>query len=356
MRIALFGAGSVGGPVAASLLRHGIDLTIFAGNPEIAAAINAGGLQVHGVRGELRLPAKARVSPVSGDGPFDLALLAMKTNRLEDGVRQALPCLAPGGFVVCFQNGVPEPKAMRIAGSDRVVGGVVGWGSSMEGPGRFQITSKGSTVLGEPVGGATERVRRLAAVLSASGLATRTTDNLAGVRWSKLAINCTVTSLGALCGVPIGEMVRRAELRDVAFTVMSEVADVAAAEHIRLEKVSGTFHLSSLYVPQTGTTNLGRTIIRHALLRAVGVKFRRQRSGITRSLERGRRPEIDALNRYVVERAAANGLPAPMNIAVAQAVEELAAGQRTPSMEVWRELLPLARGRSSVEVPVPELR
>lgn len=347
MRIALFGAGSIGGPLAAQLLRRDIDVTLYTGNPDIATAIAASGLQVRGVRGPLNQKAAPRVLPASGDGPFDVAFLAMKTNRLEDAVRTALPLLARDGFVVCLQNGVPEPKALAIGGEGRVVGGVVGWGSSMEGPGRFQLTSKGSITLGEPSGPASDRVRRLAALLTAAGMPAKTTDNLAGVRWSKLAINCTVTSLGALCGVPIGQMVRDRRLREVAFTVMSEVSDVAAAEQVQLEKVAGTFHLSSLYVPRDGVTTWSESVVRHTLLRAVGVKFRKQRSGITRSLERGRRPEIDALNTFVVQRGAARGIPVPMNTAVSQFVEDLAGGRRPATMEVWRDLLPLTRGKHS---------
>jgi len=347
MRIALFGAGSIGGPVAAHLLRHGADVTVFTGNQEIADTIRSSRLQVRGARGKLDVKAEPRVGPAPGDGPFDVALLAMKTYRLAESVRQTLPHLTPEGFVVCFQNGVPEPAALEIAGAGRVVGGVVGWGSSMEGPGKFQVTSRGRIVLGEPRGPATERLKKLASLFEASGLPARTTDNLAGVRWSKLAINCTVTSLGALCGVPIGQMVRHRFLREVAFTVISEVADVAAAERIRLEKVAGTFHLSSMYVPPDGATPLPHTFLRHALLRAVGVKFRLQRSGITRSLERGRRPEIDALNGYVVERAAVHGLPVPMNAAVARLVTDLADRRRPATMDVWRELLPHARGHGA---------
>jgi 2-dehydropantoate 2-reductase len=347
MRIALLGAGSIGVPVAAHLLRRGADVTVFTGNAEIAQAIRTRGLELRGLGGDWAQPARPRLAPERDDGPFDVALLAMKTNRLDDAVHLVLPHLTPNGFVVCLQNGVPEPRAARIAGSDRVVGGVVGWGASMEAPGRSTLTSTGRIVFGEMEGPASSRVRALAELFQSSGLNAATTDNLPGVRWSKLAINCTITSLGALCGTPIGVMVQRRELREVAFTVMSEVADVAQAEKVRLEKVAGTFHLSSLYVPATGGTNVARALLRHAILRAVGVKFRRMRSGISRSLERGRRPEIDALNVFVVERAAAHGLAAPMNAAIAAAVEELANAHRTPSVDVWRELLPLARGRST---------
>lgn len=350
MRIALFGAGSIGGPIAAHLLRGGVDLTVFTGNEEIAEAIRASGLRVGGLRGDLRVRAAPLVSPAGTTGPFDVALLAMKTNRLLDGVRAALPVLAPEGFVVCLQNGVPEPKALSVAGSGRVVGGVVGWGASMLGPGSYEVTSRGRIILGEVDGPVTPRITALAELLSANGLPARTTGNLAGVRWSKLAINCTVTSVGALCGVPIGTMVQSRQLRDVSFTIMSEVADVAAAERVRLEKVAGTFHLSSMYVPQDGQTHWASALLRHGLLRAVGVRFKRQRSGITRSLERGRRPEIDALNAFVVERAGAHGIPVPLNSTVARFVEELAAGRRAPGMQIWEELLPLTRGVSKGRV------
>src|SRR4051794_32877021 len=116
MRIALFGAGSIGGPMAAHLLRQGVDVTLFTGNAGIAEAISSGGLQVRGVRGEFSQRAEPRVMPSAGDGPFDVALLAMKTNRLDEGVRTVLPLLSKEGFVVCLQNGVPEPRALAVSG------------------------------------------------------------------------------------------------------------------------------------------------------------------------------------------------------------------------------------------------
>ena len=343
MRIAVFGAGSIGGPIAAHLIRARETVSVFAGNQEIAAALSEHGLDVYGVRGDLKVPIQATVGPAAGDGPFDVVLLAMKTERLQAAARDALPYLAPSGFLVCCQNGVPEPRAIEVAGRERVVGGVVGWGGSMEGPGRYRVTSRGTITLGEPGGAPSERIRAFVSVLQRSGLPAKTTDNLPGVRWSKLALNCTITTLGAVSGLTIGGMVSHRPYRELAFTVMSEVADVARAEGVRLEKVAGTFEIDTLYVPTTGGTGRGKWLLRHTVLRAVGVKYRRQRSGITRSLERGRRPEIDALNGFVVERGRAKGVPTPLNDALTVMVRDLAEGRRQANARVWEELLPLAR-------------
>jgi 2-dehydropantoate 2-reductase len=78
---------------------------------------------------------------------------------------------------------------------------------------------------------------------------------------------------------------------------------------------------------------------RHAIMSVVGLKFRRLKSTMLQSIERGRRPEVDFLNGYVVEKGQEKGVPTPLNAALASMIEEIAAGTRKSSPNNLKDLL-----------------
>lgn len=125
-------------------------------------------------------------------------------------------------------------------------------------------------------------------------------------------------------------------------SIISEVVDVARAQGISLEPVGGTLDLHRLYLPaerrQAGFS-LG-LIPKQALILVVGLKFRRLKSSMLQSLERGRRPEIDFLNGYVVDKGRAKGVPVPVNAALVEMVREIEAGARPIMPDNLTELLP----------------
>src|SRR5437868_14108545 len=114
-RILLVGSGGVGGVVGALLARAGCDLTVVTGNPEIRSAIAEHGLRVQELDGS-KWSAKPLHAPVThlaelaSAEPFPLALLATKTTSLDAVLPAVQPLLAPGGSVVCMQNGLPEER------------------------------------------------------------------------------------------------------------------------------------------------------------------------------------------------------------------------------------------------------
>src|SRR5690349_9306 len=123
-RVAVIGCGGIGGVVAANLARAGVDVTPVVGNAGVARAIEEHGLRVIELDGS-EWSAKAPRPPVLelGDGPYDLAIVATQNPALERALAAALPHL--GGPIVTCQNGLPEARAMALAG-ERVIGCVVG--------------------------------------------------------------------------------------------------------------------------------------------------------------------------------------------------------------------------------------
>jgi 2-dehydropantoate 2-reductase len=331
-RLLLMGCGGIGGVIAGGLLRAGHDVTVVTNNAEISRAVNTEGLRVTTPEGEWTVPATAHTYLHEIEGPFDAAYLAMKATGVLQAARDVAEYLSPQGYVVTLQNGVVEDQVGNIIGRERVVGALVGWGATMHGPGIVEMTSRGESVVGELDGRVTPRVQQLKATLDAVAPTTVST-NIYGVLWSKLSINCTITALGAVTGQLLGEMLRRGDVRHLGLAIVSEVIDVAAAHGINLEPVGGTLDVHRLYLPpERRARGFGLDLLgKHTIMFVVGLRFRRLKSSMLQSIERGRRPEIDFLNGYVVEKGQEKGVATPLNAALTSLIREIEAGTRTTS-------------------------
>jgi 2-dehydropantoate 2-reductase len=205
------------------------------------------------------------------------------------------------------------------------------------------MTSRGELNIGELDGAITPRVQELKRILDAAAR-TNVSSNIYGVLWSKLAINCVVTTLGAVTGQLLGEMLRRGAVRHLALVITSEVVDVAQAYGITLEPVGGTLDVHRLYLPpERRARSFGLDLLpKHIILLVVGLKFRRLKSSMLQSLERGRQPEIDFMNGYVVERGREKDVPTPVNAALAAMVREIESGDREIQPENLDELMSIS--------------
>jgi len=349
-RFLVVGCGGIGGLVAAHLFAGGHDVTALTTNRQIASAINTNGLRVVGDPTLSYARGRAVEKLESGAAPFDYILLATQPPQVEEAARGVLEFLAPRGAMVTFQNGLCEERIAKIAGPERTLGGVVAWGASMHEPGVYERTSPGGFVLGRIDGALDDRLAPLGAALSSIGEIIYS-ENLAGARWSKLAINCAITSLGALGGDRLGVLLRHRFIRRLALEIMTEVVLTARASGVRLEKVSGTLDLDWIALTDAERSAVGSPglFAKHTILLAVGTRFRKMRSSMLAAIERGRPPAVDFLNGEIVTRGTRLGIPTPINAAVQAEVHALASQKRKPSLEVCRALY--ERTRHLVDAP-----
>ncbi len=331
------GCGGVGGIIAAHLIEAGHEVVAVTSNPSIRDAVNARGFQIRG-DGPARSVA-AHVLAAVPDGPFDYVLLATQPPQVEEAARMALPGLAADGTMVCFQNGLCEPRIARIAGDRRTLGAVVAWGAAMPEPGLYDRTAHGGFTLGRMDGEADARIDDLARALETIG-PVELTKNLRGKRWSKLAINCAISTLGTLGGERLGGMMQHRFVRRLALAIMTETVEVARREGVSLEKVSGTLDLDWIALTEDEKRANGSPglVAKHALLLAVGFRYRRMRSSMLSAIERGRSPAVDFLNGEVVDRARAHKIKAPVNTRLRDEVWRLARGEAKPSMGHLRDI------------------
>lgn len=331
-RILVMGAGGIGGIVASTLMEIGSAVTAVSTNELIRAAVDKAGFRVVD-EGEERI-VRGWVSPAP-EGKYDLCILATQPPNVEDAARTALPHLVDDAEVVVLQNGLCEDRIARIVGAERVIGGIVAWGASMPEPGRYERTAAGGFSLGRLSGENDANVRRVAELLEAVGPVTLT-KNLAGARWSKLALNCAVSALGTIAGERLGVLVRQRRYRRLALEIMTEAVTVAKAEGVQLEKVAGTLDLEWVALSDTdraATASVALTA-KHALLLAVGLRYRRMRSSMLAAIERGRTPAIDFLNGEVVSRGAKHGIETPFNRKIVETVWAIAKGKEKSSREL----------------------
>lgn len=337
-RVLLMGCGGIGGTMAATLLERGVDVTCVAHNPEIAAAVEARGIEVRQEGQTRRVPARAHVDIPGDAAPFDFVFLAPQPTQVVEAARAALPHLKPDGAMVCLQNGLCEERVQEIAGEDRTLGAIVAWGASMIAPGVYERTSAGGFMIGRLDGRGDERLWSLRQLLDPIG-ETNVTHNLRGARWSKLAINCAISALGTIGGDRLGALIGHRFVRRLGLEVMTEAVAVARSREVALEKVSGTIDLDWVALtPADVRTGSPSLVAKHALLLAVGAKFRRLRSSMLAAIERGREPAVDYLNGEVVVRGDQSGVAVPLNRRIQEMVHALARHELRPGMLLLRRL------------------
>lgn len=345
-RVLVMGLGGIGGVITTHLLDQGVEALPVTTNAAVRAAVEAEGFILKGEGGALRAQGRVLAAPPEGGPGFDYIFLATQPPQVEAAARTAAPALAEGGRLVVLQNGLCEERVAPIVGRERVIGGIIAWGASTEGPGKFLRTSAGGFTLGRLDGAPDPALDGLKALLSAIG-PVAITENLPGARWSKLAINCAVSTLGTVGGQRVGPLLTHAFVRRLGLEVISEAVAVAEAEGVQLVPLGGTVELSRLRLSpgeRAGRVSFG-LLLKHLAVLAAGARYRKLRSSMLAAIERGRPPAVDFLNGEVVERAKNHGLEAPVNAALRRAVHQIAAGEEQSSLQLLRRIFEETRRR-----------
>jgi len=290
MRIGLIGLGAIGGVTAERLLSAGQDVSLAAGRHASAIA--------------KKFP-QARAGEVLPADGYGLILLCVRTTEIERALRPAVPLLKDDGAVVCLMNGLPEERVARLVGPQRVLGAVIGWSATMKAPGEYELTGDGSFILG----GDSPRLEHARFVLS-NAFPVHVTRNLQGARWSKLAISCAMSTLGAVSGLSLGELAAEREIRSLALRVMREVVEVGLERGVRFEPVAGVRPDSLVRLPAA---------IAHAAIWFAARRRPRQKSGMIALLQAGRPAGVEDLN-ALIER--------PLNRKLVEMVHEIERGAR----------------------------
>lgn len=294
MKVAVYGAGGVGGYFGGRLAQAGAEVHLVARGAHLEA-LRRSGLEVRSLFGDFRVEVPATDEP-SEIGPCDYVLFCVKSYDTEEAAGRLDPLLHERTAVLSLQNGVgnEEILAERV-GEERVMGGVVYLLSTIAEPGVIEHAGgPARVVFGELDGRSSERaLRLLEAWERAEGVEPELSADVRGSLWEKLVFICAFSGVTAAARLPVGVLREVPESWELLTDLMDEVLAVAAAEGIALPRETRDRHLefARCLEPDVG-------------------------SSLLHDLTHGNRMELEALQGEVIRRAERHGVPVPATRAV----------------------------------------
>jgi 2-dehydropantoate 2-reductase len=253
VRIAIAGAGAIGGYIGAKLARAGADVILFARGPHLKA-MQERGLRVESADGDFEVHPKITGNLEDLRGA-DAIVLGVKAHGLAPLAPQLRPLFGPDTIVVSTQNGIPWWYFQNLPGPldgvhlervdpggviaqaiepERVIGSLAYFSTDITAPGVIHHTEGNRLSLGEPNGTRSERIKALAEALIAAGLRAPVTTRFRHEIWVKLLGNVAFNPISALTGGTLEELVRHPDTAAVIREIMAETEAVAAKLGIEL--------------------------------------------------------------------------------------------------------------------------
>lgn len=292
MRIAMIGAGAMGGTFGGQLARSGQDVILIDTWQEHVNTINRDGLHLHGALGEhqIKLPAMTTAQQESW---ADLVVVFTDIHGTSAAAETAAKVIAADGYALTFQNGIGNVEKLQAKlGETRVVGGSSMCSAAIQQPGNPILTNLGPNSIGEIDGSDSKRIRQLKQTLEAAGFEVKIDADIMTKIWSKFILNCGVNAICATTGLRSAEVVRLPVLSAFQDKIIDEALAVTTAKGITLPDPD----------------------FRENFKAAIGSRF--NKPSMLQHIEAGRKTEIDALNSALVREAQVLGIATPYNEAL----------------------------------------
>jgi 2-dehydropantoate 2-reductase len=311
MRVAVVGAGGVGGMLGGFLARAGKDVTLIARGANLRA-LRADGLTLKTLdEGDMHLEVRATDDP--GEvGSVDLVWFCVKTYDVEAAARDTAPLVGPGTLILPTQNGVEAAEQVAaVVGAAHVLGCTAVAGGTLVAPGVIaQKVRRMYVKFGERAGGASRRTDDLHDFLRDAflrgGIETEVSPDIQREIWEKLMLTSVTLGLVSLTRLPLGPLFSRPPTAALARGLMEEAAAVARARGIPLPRSRG----EELF----------------EWLRKLAEANPSARGSMYFDLAEGRRLELDAINGAVSRMGRELGVATPLNDAVYAALAPYADG------------------------------
>ena len=322
-KIAVIGAGAIGGLVAGYLKDKGEDVFLV-GHKDSVAAIKKNGLNISGVRGDFKIKIDALDEL---NRKVDLVILAVKTQDIETVVSENKEFLK-NTVILTTQNGVQADKILaKYFPKENIISSIVMFGSTYLEPGKITHNFEGKWVIGCPFGvglsgkgkGLGKKIDEISSILGRAFQVVSTND-IVGMKWLKVFVNAN-NCLAAITGKSMQETFANLELCKVSMRIWLEGLSVVNKCGIKLVSLPD-FPLERLMksaaMPLDESANIFSGIMTNLSKEPLY-------GSILQSIKRGRSSEIDFINGEFVALARENGLSAPLNeklVRIVHKVEE----------------------------------
>lgn len=290
-RIAVVGAGAVGGYFGGLLARAGASVVMIGRQPFVEA-VKTRGILLDTLNFKEFVPVEASAELGAARGA-DIVLFCVKTTDTAATARELAPFLAPQSIVLSFQNGVDSGEQIQSAAKIAASQAVVYVAASVPQLGHVKHVGRGDLVIGPE----TDKAKMLAALFARAQIPCRISNNIEGELWTKLIWNCALNAISALGRAKYGRIAENANARKLMETVILEVLAVAHAAHVVLPG------LENIEAAMVGAMN-------------IATQMTEAMSSTAQDLNRGKLTEIDSLNGFISRRGSALDVPTPVNHAL----------------------------------------
>ena len=305
MRIAVVGAGGVGGYFGAKLARAGESVVMLARGAHLDA-IRRDGLRVRSAPEGESLAKVEAVESFAGQPPVDMALFCVKSFDTRSAAEALRPVVGPSTGVVSLQNGVDNEDIIdEVLGRGVALGGAAYVFAGIEAPGVIRHTFAGRIVFGELDGRVSDRATRLRDALARAGVPVELSGDIRRVLWEKYLLISAQAGMTALTRCPVGVLRETPESWRMYRRIMEELAALARAAGVGLpDDVVDTVMKQASTVAPVAYSSLHDDLIQ------------------------GKRLELEALHGHAVRLGERHGVPTPMVLAVYAALKPHVAGRR----------------------------
>jgi 2-dehydropantoate 2-reductase len=328
-RIAILGAGSMGTLLGACLSKGGILIDLIDINREHVAALNSRGAAISGTV-SFTIPVSA-ITPDRMEGKYDLIFLLTKQTHNASAFNAIRPHLHEKGLVCTLQNGMPEPFVAAAFGESKTIGCAVTWGATYLGPGKTESTTgreNWHSSIGRINGTVDDELKKVQEILELmchTGIA----ENLMGMRWSKMLVNCSFSGMSAALGCTFGEILENEKALKCAQHIARECLRVCLAQGITMAPLSPGEDFKLLMDFNTEGERL-QTI---GIYKKLWGPASSGKASMLQDLENSRKSEIEYINGLLCDTGKKYGVATPVSDKVVEVVLGIENGLYKPGID-----------------------
>lgn len=344
-RIAIVGAGAVGGYVGAHMVQAGHDVTFIDGWPAHVETMRASGLTVTHLRDVDPFNVLVRalhitdVQQLAKEKPIDIAFICVKSYDTAWATTMIAPYLARDGYAVSLQNCINEPAIAGIVGKDKTLGSIASSITvELTGPGQvFRAAGKSGAThtvfrVGQPDGQITERVKQVQELVALTDSALATED-LASERWTKLVLNVMGNGVSACTGLIARDTIADDHLRQFMAQLGSEAIRVGQKLGHQLGEMH---HIDPEIIARAGENDPAarRAYDENRLGSIAKGSGGEHRPSMGQDMVKGRRTEIEFMNGLVVRKGRELGIATQANAYLTETVTKVERGELSPDKNI----------------------
>jgi len=299
-KVAVVGAGAVGGYFGGLLARNGVPVTLI-GRPAFVEAVHKNGLKLDTTQFQetVHPAASTEIASVAG---ADYVFFCVKTTDTATTAKELARHISPVCTVLSLQNGVNNVEEIRSASGIEALPTVVYVAASMPTPGTIKHLGRGDLVIGPH----SPKVDQVAGFFERVKLPCRVADNMEGELWTKFLWNCALNAISGLGRATYGEIIGNEDAKRIVESVVYEVLAVAQKKGIQL---------AGFEDPKAALAGAYK----------IGFQMSATYSSTAQDMMRGKRTEISSLNGHIAKLGTELGVPTPVNLTLYTLVKLLEA-------------------------------